>query len=222
MAPDPPFPPHTAIDFTTSPPSSPSRPLPRSPTYTLQASSTANILDWDRFPPQSSSSRSSASSHTYPRATSTASRTSSSTLADEDADRDRDDLVALDDSSIARVKPQSEDPYGDLEAVATDQEEDGAFMMEEMASVEETTRAPKDRRGERIARARRRRWRCIVMGSMMMSLLVVLAVAGRRRIPGDWRFERWRSSAWQSSNSGGDGSIVRMEDGSEFRYSNKL
>lgn len=76
-------------------------------------------------------------------------------------------------------------------------------------------RTPKGQRAATAAAARHRRR--VVAIAMVAGVLVVLAMAGRDRIP---RFERWRSGS--APSSGGNGSTIRMEDGSEFIYSNEL
>lgn len=214
---------HISIDLTSDAPAPllpPPRPAAPYPPH-LPSPRGNNSFDWDRFPTpsvQTSSSRSTSTSSSYRQDPPLASVASSST-SNGDVEADDEERDALELSSVAQGKQRASDLYGEVEGAATDSlEDDGQPMLGGRSSAMGSRRTPKGQRAKAATAARRRK---LVVGfSMIAGLLVVLSVAGRDRIPRDWRFERWRSSS--APSSGGNGSSVRMEDGTEFIYRNDL
>lgn len=217
-----PGPAHVAIDLDPSTSSSPAAQRP--PTYPphLESPRSSGSVDWDLFPSQEPSSNSGSSSitRTQGQAQSGASPLSSPTLHGSD-DEDDHDLVAWDASSVQRGKRRAEEVYGEVEGAVVDMQDVSPMLRGGGVSVfEDSRRSPKGR-PEMGSRAQRRR-RLMMYGTFGGILLLLLA-AGRHRVPDVWKFERWKSGASaEVFGSGGNGSTITTEDGSQFAYINNL
>lgn len=209
---------HVAIDLDPIPSSSGTK---RPPTYPPHlASPRNNSVDWDLIAPdQHTSSRRSTSSTRDPSVgRSNTSHHSSPTLRGSD---DEDDVVAWDAATIAKGKQRAEEAYGEVEGAELESLHGSPMLRGGSFASDEPRRAPKGQRTEAATRAQRRR-RLLVYGSIV-GVVVLLLAAGRRRVPKDWKMERWKSeSSAEVYGSGGNGSLIRTEDGTEFTYINNL